>query len=78
VLDVDCSRRCVLLGRTAFGLFQWASAARPYSQFCQAKIQNLGLIALRYEKICRLDVPVDDAFRMRRVQGVGKLDAQIQ
>ena len=47
-------------------------------QLREAEIQNLHLPSAGDEDICRLDVPVNDPLRVRRVQGVGKLDAQFQ
>ncbi len=50
-----------------------ASAFRQ--KFGKAKIQKLYLAAVRYENIRRLDVAVDDRFRVRRVKGVRHLEA---
>ncbi len=42
--------------------------------FRQTKIQNLGVPALGDKYICRLDVPVDDAFGMRCIKRVRNFD----
>ena len=47
-------------------------------QLGQSEIQNLGLSTLGDKNVRWLDVPMDDAFRMRRVQRIGKLDAQVE
>ena len=44
----------------------------------QAKVENLGVPALGDEEVRGLDVAVDDAFAVRRVQRVGNLNAQRQ
>src|SRR5271157_267702 len=58
--------------------YRWASAARPYSQLRQTKIQNLRHSPAGDENVRRLDVPMDDPLRVRRVQRVGELDRQVQ
>src|SRR2546422_3527324 len=40
----------------------------------QPKVQNLGVSALGYEDVCRLDVTVNNTLCVRCVQGVGNLD----
>ena len=53
--------------------------ACPYGrQFCQTEIQNLGLAAIRHEDIRRLDVAMDDALRVRRIQRVSDLDGEVE
>src|SRR5262249_44666559 len=47
------------------------------TDFCQAKIQNLGLASVSHEDIRRLDVAVDDVGAMRRIERIGDFDAQI-
>jgi hypothetical protein len=46
--------------------------------FASPKSKNLRLTSIRDEDVRRLDVPVDDALRMCRVESVGNLDAQIE
>jgi len=60
----------------AFGLRQRASAARPYSQFCHAEIQNLRLATIRHKDGRRLDVAVNDPLGVRGVQHIGDLFQQ--
>ena len=53
--------------------------ACPYGrQFRQTEIQNLGLPAIGHKNVRRLDVAMDDAFRMRRIQRIGDLDGQVE
>ena len=47
-------------------------------KFRQAKVQNLRLAALSDEDIGRLDVPMDDSLRVRRVQRVRDLNRQVK
>ena len=44
----------------------------------KAEIQNLALAARRNEKVGWFDVAMNDAFRVRRVQGVADLNGKIQ
>jgi hypothetical protein len=44
----------------------------------QAEVKNLGLIPLRDEDVCRLDVAVNNSFCMRSVKRVGHLNCKIQ
>ena len=44
----------------------------------QAKVQDLGLASRRDENVSRLDITVDDACSVSRVQSVGQLNGQIQ
>ena len=46
--------------------------------FGQPEIENLRLTSIRDEDVRGLDVPMDDALRMCRVESVGNLDAQIE
>src|SRR6185437_11683934 len=46
------------------------------ADLCQAEVQNLGMTAVSYENVCRLDVPMDDAARMCRLKGVSDLNRQ--
>ena len=46
------------------------------SNFRQPKIQNLGVPALGYKNVCRLDVAVNDPSGVSRVQCVGDLDGE--
>ena len=42
----------------------------------QSKVQNLGVSALGDEDVRRLDVAMNDAFGVRRVQRIGNLDGE--
>jgi len=42
----------------------------------QPKIENLGVPPLGHEDICGLDVPMNDAFGVGGVEGVGHLNRQ--
>src|SRR5438132_14398890 len=44
----------------------------------QSEIENLRLPSIRDEDVSWLDIPVDDSFRMCRVESVGNLNAQIE
>src|SRR5215470_20287652 len=50
----------------------------PCNLASQAKIQDSSVTPLRYENIRRLDVAVDDAFGVRRLQPFRNLDRQIE
>ena len=70
--------RQVLLGhRGRQGAVPRAGAAglRPLRQ---AEVEQLGLAALGHEDVGGLDVPVHDAARVRGLEGVGDLDAEIE
>jgi hypothetical protein len=54
------------------------NALRLQRDFCQPEIENLGLTSIRHEDVCGLDVPMDDALRMGRIQRIGDLDAQTE
>jgi hypothetical protein len=45
---------------------------------CQAEVQNLGLAPGGNKDVRRLDVAMDDAFAVCRVQSVGNLNCQVQ
>ncbi len=55
-------------------------ASRPdlRGELGQPEVQDLHLTAFRDEDVCRLDVPVENPFGMRRIQGIGHLDTDIQ
>ena len=48
------------------------------SNFCQAEIENLGVAALGDKNVGRLDVAMDNAFGVRRIECVGDLNRQAQ
>ena len=54
------------------------NALRLQRDLGQPEIQNLRLTSIRHEDVRGLDVPVDDALGMSRVESVGDLDAQIE
>src|ERR1039458_9337736 len=45
---------------------------------CQTEIENLGMAALSNENVGWLNVSVNDALAMRRIERVGDLRAQVQ
>jgi len=47
------------------------------AEFGDAEIEQLRLAALRDEDVCRLDVAMDDALRVRGVERVGDLTARV-
>ena len=47
-------------------------------QFGQPEVQHLGLSPPGHKNVRGLDVAVDDALRVRRVQGIRDLDGQVQ
>jgi len=44
----------------------------------QSEVQNLCLSPVRHEDVRGLNVPVNDSFRMRCIQGIRNLDADIE
>ena len=46
--------------------------------FRQSKIKNLGVPALGDKNICGLNIAVNDALRMRRIQRIGNLNARTE
>ena len=44
----------------------------------QPEVENLGVAALRHKNVGRLDVPMNDALRVRRLQCVGNVDGERQ
>ena len=73
------------------GLVRWSSltavacevasgslAAAYRRDLGQSEVENLGVSALGDKKIRRLDVAMDDALGMRRIQRIGNLDGQRQ
>ena len=44
----------------------------------QAKVQDLGLTSRGDEKVSWLDIPVDDACTVSRIQSVGQLNGELQ
>ena len=55
-----------------------AAAPGRRSYLRQTEVQNLRLAPRGHEDVRRLDVAVDDALGVRRVQPVGNLNAQVQ
>ena len=55
-----------------------ANALRLDRNLRQPEIQNLRLTSIRDEDVRGLDVPMDDALRVCRIQCIGDLDAQIE
>src|SRR6266436_6802528 len=55
-----------------------SNALRLRGDLRQTEIENLRLTSIRDEDVRGLDVPMDDALRMCRVESVGNLDAQIE
>ena len=53
-------------------------AVRRYGDPGQTEVENLRLPSIGDEDVRGLDIPVDDVFRMCRVESVGDLDAQIE
>ena len=52
--------------------------AALWLHLCQSEVEDLGLPALGDEDVRRLDVAVDDPLGVGGVQGVGKLDSQLE
>ncbi len=49
-----------------------------HGELRQTEIQNLGVAALGYKNICRLDVAVHDAMGVGGIKRVGDLDTEVQ
>src|SRR5579864_1165934 len=60
-------------GRRAQGNALWL-----LGDFSQPEVENLRLASIRDEDVRGLDVPMDDTLRVRGVESVGDLDAQIE
>src|SRR4029077_7747851 len=56
------------------GSLRWPRGGR--CDFCQAKIQDLGMTALGRKNICRLNIAMHDPLRVRRIERIGNLDAE--
>ncbi len=54
------------------------NALRLSGDFGQAEIENLRVAAKGHEDVCRLDIAMNDALGVSRVEGVGNLNSQIQ
>ena len=52
--------------------------AKSAGELGETEIKDLHRATLSNEYVCRFDVAVDDAFRVRGVKGVGKLNADIE
>ncbi len=47
-------------------------------QLSQPEIENLGMAALGHKNVCWLDIAMDDAFGVRRVESVGNFDGNLK
>ena len=61
-------------GGLSCGACEQARGTGAGGDFGQAKIQDLGVAALRDEEVRRLDIAMDDSFAMSRVKRVRNLD----
>ena len=48
------------------------------NDFGQAEVKNLGVTSLRDEDIGRFDIAMNDAFGVRRIEGVSNLNGEGQ
>src|SRR5207253_11037321 len=48
------------------------------THFSKAEIENFGVSAIGHEKICRLNVAMDDALGMGGFESVGDLDTDVE
>ena len=63
------------------GAVFWCEVYRPLSltpQLREAEIENFGIAALGHKNVCRLDVTMDDARGVRRVQRIGNLKGDLK
>ena len=69
----------MLLGKRGARVGDSTSACRGGGiQLGEAEIQNLGVAALGHKNICGLDIAMDDAFGVRRVQSISHFDGDLQ
>jgi hypothetical protein len=57
-----------------------SAAARAFRRrnFRETEIEDFCVASLGHENICRLDVAVHDALRVRRVERIGNLDPDVE
>ena len=48
------------------------------THFSETEIENFGVSAIGHEKICRLNIAMDDAFGMGGFESVGNLDTDVE
>src|SRR5262249_42285404 len=58
--------------------FQGSGGLLCPADLCDAKVQNLRMPTLRDEYIRWFDVPMNDAFRVRRVEGIRDIDGDTE
>ena len=63
---------------TGVAVASTATASGLAHYLCQSEIENLGVSSFGDENVGRLDVPMDDAFGVSRVERVGNLDAYVE
>ena len=73
---VKCSSTAAAVVRRLHYVGRFPGCGRAPFYLCQAEIENLGVPALGDEDIRGLDVTVNNAAGVRRVEGIGDLDAQ--
>jgi hypothetical protein len=68
----------IRIHRTGRGVERSDVARRTarHTDLRQSEVQNLGVTTLGDENVRRLDVAMDDALRMRGIEGVGNLDGE--
>src|SRR5438270_11089369 len=63
----------------SFGRFRGIEgSARLMRHFGQSKVENLCRATLRDEDVCRLDIAMDNALGMRRIERIGYVNADRQ
>jgi hypothetical protein len=59
-------------------VFQLCRLPLRRTDFGQTKVQNLCVASIGDEQVRRLNVPVDDAFRVRRVESIHNFDGDVE